>query len=101
MPAPKKPARRPEPRTVEVKLDGAFEGWEATVRADFKAKYWADLYSGEPDRFLPVLTAQTIEHNFPDQDTGELAETIGDVDLAGVTAMIEKLSKVIGALPPR
>ena len=88
-------------RTVTVKLTGDFEGWEATVQADFKAKYWADIYSADPDRFIPVLTKVVLEHNFPDDETGELAATIGDVELAAMTQLIEGMSKAIGALPPR
>jgi hypothetical protein len=100
-PAKKRPAKRLEARTVTVALTGDHEGWEATVQADFKAKYWADIYSGDPDRFIPVLTKVVVEHNFPDEETGELAETIGDVELSGMSALIEGMTKAIGALPPR
>jgi hypothetical protein len=97
----RKAAARPEQRTVKVILAAPYEGWEATARAGFKARHWADLSSSDPDRILPVLSAIILEHNFPDEETGELAETIGDVDLDGLLAFINGLTEELGKLPPR
>lgn len=94
-------ARGPEPRTVEVELDGDFAGWKCKARADWKAKEIAALESGKVDRILPVLDAIIIEHNFPDQGTGERAATMGDVDWNGLAKVAGQIFDAVSALPNR
>lgn len=94
-------ARGPEARTVHVKLDDPYAGWEATAKADFKAKHLAALESGKVERIIPVLDAIIIEHNFPDADTGERAASMGDVDVGGMAAAAGKIFDAIGKLPNR
>jgi len=91
----------PETRTVKVRLEPPFEGWEAEVKANFKAKYWADLNNGDPDRILPALDRIVISHNFLDEETGEPAEKLEDVDLDALTALITRFGEEVAKLPPR
>jgi len=97
----RRPAKRPAIRTVTVKLEGDFEGWEATARVDFPAKYLADFDSGKLERIIVALDAIVVEHNFPNAED-EIAQSMGDVDpYAALTEFADKLFDAIGKLPNR
>lgn len=94
-------AKRPETRTVTVKLKGAFEGWECTAKADFRAGLLTDLMSGEVDRIVGVLGEIIIDHNFPNE-AGDVAASIRDVDpYEGVIKAGEAIFDALGKLPNR
>jgi hypothetical protein len=93
--------KRPEPRTVSVKLSGDFEGWECIAKADFRAGLLADLQSGNLASVIRVLGEIIVEHNFPDE-TGKLAATIADVDpYDGLISAGTAIFDAIGKLPNR
>lgn len=97
----KRAAKKPAPRTVEVKLSGEFEGWEMTARADFPAKVLARLQSDRIDDITSALDSIVIEHNFPDAD-GEVAGSMADVDpFEGMRNAANQLFEEIGKLPNR
>lgn len=107
----KRAAKRPPARTVHVVLPyepkgkrpigEAFDGWEATARADFPAGWLADLQSGDPARAVEAGSKIILEHNMPNADD-QVAATIGDVEpFDGVFVMLEAIAYAIGSLPPR
>jgi hypothetical protein len=97
----RRPAKRPAARTVTVQLEGEFEGWEATARADFPARYLADFDSGKLERIIPALDAIVLDHNFPNSQD-EIAASMGDVDpYTALTAFADKVFDAIGKLPNR
>lgn len=99
--ARRKPAKQPARRTVTVTLAGEFEEWAFTARADFRAKVIADLQSGDMDRIIRALDSVLVDYNFPDADTGELADGMGNVDTEGLGAVLDGLFDAIGKLPNR
>lgn len=102
MPQPsRKPAHDHQTRAVTVTLGPPFEGQGAVMRSNFKAKYWADLNSGDGDRVLPVLEKIVLEHTILDTETGEVAVTIGDWDLDVLNAVLTQFGKELSSLPPR
>jgi hypothetical protein len=97
----RKPARRPDPRTVQVSLDGDFDGWQATARADFPAGWLVDLASGDLARIVNVLDRIILDHNLPNSDD-QLAEKMADVDpYEGLLAIATAVFDAIGTLPKR
>lgn len=101
-PLHRRPAKRPDPRTVTVKITkGDYVDWEATARADFPARLLTDLMSGDVSRLMHVLDEIVIEHNFPNSQD-ELAETMADVDpYGGLLEMASEIFDAIGKLPNR
>lgn len=99
----RKPAKAPPRRTVHVLVtDGPYEGWECTAYADFKAKVLADFQSEDAERILKFLSANLIDHNFPDaEDPAILAETMGDVDNEALKEMTGRIFDEIARLPNR
>lgn len=97
-----KAAKRPPTRTVSITLDkGDFAGWEMTARADFPAKYLADLQSGSVDRIIRVLDGIVVSHNLPD-DNDQVASSMGDVSpYAGLLEVAGEVLAAIGNLPNR
>jgi hypothetical protein len=95
----RKPARRPEPRTVDIKLDGELGGWEFTAKVDFPAKWLTDLGT-DLGAVVAVLDRIVIDHNFPGED-GELAESMGDVDATSLGQVTAALQRAMGTLPNR
>lgn len=102
MPTPKRrAAKRPPSRTVVIKLDGPFEGWEATCKADAPWRVLADLGSDSLDRIIAGLDGLVIDHNFPDS-TDEVAASMGEVDPSdAVQLLAERYPEAVGKLPPR
>lgn len=103
MTAKRRPAKRPAPRTVAVKLNsgGDFDGWEAVMRADFPARVAEDLDARDVGRFLAAMESLVVSHNFPDEHD-ELAERMADVDpYSGLVAIAEAWSEALTTLPPR
>jgi hypothetical protein len=101
--AKRRPAKRPAPRTVPVKLNGGgdFDGWEAVMRADFPARIAEDLDAKDAKRFIAAMDTLVISHNFPDEHD-EIAEHMADVDpYAGLVAIAEAWSEALSTLPPR
>jgi len=99
--AARQAARRPEPRTVTVRLNSEYTGWEVTARADFPARVLADLQSDSIERIFGALDRIVVDHNFPDAD-GKLATSFADVDpYDGVLRASEGIFDAIGALPKR
>jgi hypothetical protein len=101
-PLRRKAAKRPQARTVSVKLEaGDFAGWEAMARADFPARLLGDLQSGSIDRIIGVLDAIVVDHNLPDAND-EIAVTMADVDpYAGLMAIANEIFDAMGKLPNR
>lgn len=95
-------ASRSEPRTATAELpDGPYAGWSVTVRADFKARILADLTSTDVDRILSALRKIVLDHNLPDDETGERAADLADVDYGGLMAVAGAAMTAIQRLPPR
>jgi hypothetical protein len=88
-------------RTVTVRLEAPFEGQGAVMRTNFKAKYWADLNSGDGDRVLPTLARILVSHTIIDTETGKLAATVGDFDLDVLNALLTAFGEELSKLPPR
>lgn len=91
-------------RTVHCRIAvGPYAGWEWTAYADFKAKLYAELQSGELDRIIRALDERVIiEHNFPDfEDPDIRAESIGDVDVGALNVIVDRTFDAIGKLPNR
>lgn len=98
----RKPAKPPARRTMDVHLAEPFAGWEARCFADFPSKLLGDLQSGQVDRIIPALDRIVVDHNFPKgDDPDQLAESIGDVDYAGLGALAEAIQDALNQLPPR
>ena len=98
----RRPAKRPTPRTITVGMaEGDFAGWQCEAKIDFPASLLADLQSQDAIRFLHVMDAIVVDHNFPNADD-EIAATMADVDpYSGLVAMARQIFDAIGALPPR
>lgn len=97
----RKAAKRPEPRTVHVVLTGEFEGWEATARADFPAKFLEAFESGRIAPIMEALEHIIIDHNMPDEN-GNIAEHLADIDpYAGLLAVSTAIGDAVGNLPNR
>jgi hypothetical protein len=95
------PVHDHETRSVTVRLGPPFEGQGAVMRSNFKAKYWADINSGDGDRVLPALEIIILEHTMIDVETGKVAETLGDLELDQLNALLRKFGEELQALPPR
>jgi hypothetical protein len=95
-------AKRPEARTVTVRVsEGLYAGWEATARADFPARILFDLQGKDAARALAAVDAIILSHNLPDE-RGELAASMADVDPGeGAWLIVGMLFDAIGALPNR
>jgi hypothetical protein len=94
-------AKRPTPRTIEIKLDAPFDGWEATLLASFPFSVLKELQSGDIARVCDAFDKITIEHNFPDLE-GNRAISSSDVsDYDAVAQAISKWAEGSGRLPPR
>ena len=97
----RKAAKRPAPRTVTVTLGGDFEGWEATARADFPARWLAEFDTADYAKFTVFMDRIVTSHNMPDSDD-EIAATMADVDPSdGLIKMCDAILDAIGALPKR
>ena len=72
------PAAAPEQRTVTVKGQGRYVGWEVTARVDFPAIVLEGLQSGDVPMTLRAMDGIVTEHNLPDVN-GELAASMLDV----------------------
>jgi hypothetical protein len=93
--------KRPEPRTVTVRGEGAYETWEVTARADFPARILFDLQSKDLATFFDALDRIVVTHNFPGED-GELAPSMADVDpREGAQLLAGRIFDAIAALPNR
>ena len=55
-------------RTVEIALDGDYDGWTATLRANPPMRILEELRSGETDRYRAGLAEVILEWNFVDDD---------------------------------
>jgi hypothetical protein len=94
-------AKRPEPRTVSVRGEGVWDGWEATARADFPARVLFALQSPRLEDVFGALDSIVITHNLPDEN-GELAGSMADVDpREGALAIAGLIFDAIGSLPNR
>ena len=94
-------AARPAARTVTVRLPSPYEGWEATLRADFPLRVLEDLASGEIPKLTAALDRIVITHNFPDS-ADQVAASMMDVDPSdGVVALANAFHDELGRLPPR
>ena len=107
MTAAKKPEKRrgaakPAGRDpVVLRLSGAFEGWEATVRVDFPARVLEELNSGENGRVCRAFDRIMVTHNMPDAEAN-VADSLLDVEpLDFIGPLIEALGVALEALPPR
>lgn len=96
------PGKRPERRTVDVEIaDGAYQGWAATIYADFSVRTLAELQSGQLDRIVPAFAKIVVSHNFPDE-SGAIAAELVDVDpYDGLLRVAAEAFKTIERLPPR
>lgn len=94
-------APRPETRTIDVALGGAYQGWEVTAKADFRAGLLVDLQSGSVERVIAAMDEIVIDHNFPNS-AGEIAANMAQVDPYGglIEAGIAIFTK-LGKLPNR
>lgn len=94
-------AKRPEARTVTVRGEGTWDGWEVTARADFPARVLFDLQSNDLPTVFAALDSIVIAHNLPDE-RDELAQTMADVDpRGGALHMAGLVFEAIGNLPNR
>lgn len=55
-------------RTVEIALDGDYEGWTATMRVNPPMRVMDELRSGDQDRFRVALAEVISAWNFVDDD---------------------------------
>lgn len=92
---------KPDFRSVDVELDGAFKGWNAKMRAEgISARIFIDLQSGNAERSMKALERLVISHNFLDEN-GNKAESVLDAPMDSLTEAITKWSDAVAALPPR
>jgi hypothetical protein len=90
-----------EYRTIEVVLDGEFEGFSATMRADgISARIFVDLSSSSVERQMEAVKKLVIKHNFKDVE-GETVEDILDAPMDSLAALVAKWGEAVSALPPR
>lgn len=88
-------------RTVEVILDGEFNGWKATMKADgISARVFIELSSGNVERQMVSLGKLVISHDFQDGD-GNRVDDILDAPMESLGALIGKWGEAVAALPPR
>lgn len=93
-------ARRASSEPVVVTVaDGPFAGWSATVRTDFPASTLALLEGETIVGILEALDAIVIEHNYPNAKTGELAESIAEVDWRALKVVAPLIMKAIADVP--
>lgn len=96
-----KAARRPAARTVSITLEGDFEGWQATARADFPARWLAELDPNDMPTFTTFMDRIVISHNLPDSND-EVASSMADVDpYDGLIRMGDAIVEAIAKLPKR
>jgi hypothetical protein len=88
-------------RTVEVVLDGEFDGWRATMKADgISARVFIELSSGNVERQMVALGKLVVSHEFQDGD-GSPVEDILDSPMEALGILIGKWGEAVAALPPR
>jgi hypothetical protein len=88
-------------RTVDVVLDGEFEGWKATMKADgISARVFIELSSGNVERQMVALGKLVVSHDFQDGD-GNKVEDILDAPMEALGLAIGKWGEAVAALPPR
>jgi hypothetical protein len=88
-------------RTVEVVLDGVFDGWKATMKADgISARVFIELSSGSVERQMVALGKLVVSHDFQDGD-GSPVEDILDSPMEALGILIGKWGEAVAALPPR
>lgn len=88
-------------RTVEVVLDGEFEGWRATMKADgISARVFIELSSGNVERQMVALGKLVVSHEFQDGD-GNVVEDILDAPMEALGILIGKWGEAVASLPPR
>ena len=98
----RKPAKGVARRTATFGMPAPYDGWEATVYADFKAGTVADLTSGELDRVLRALDKVVISHNFPDADDDTIiAASFSDIDMDALNVVVDAMLDAIAKLPKR
>jgi hypothetical protein len=92
-------AKAPEPRTVTVRGEGVWEGWEVTAKADFPASVLIGLTSEDQATFYTALDRIVIEHNLPNEQ-GTLADSMAEVQpREGARYMSGLIFEAIAALP--
>ena len=88
-------------RTVTVVLDGDFEGWEATARADFPARWLAEFTTADYEGLITFMDRILVSHNMPDTND-EIAASSADVaPYDGLIKMADAILDAIGKLPKR
>jgi hypothetical protein len=79
-------------RTVVVRLDGIYEGQQATMRSNPRRSVLRDLGSGDLDRFLPAIASLVVAWNIGDEDGNPLVPTLDTItDLPD-----DQLAQIIG-----
>ena len=88
-------------RTVDVALDGEWNGWKATMKADgISARVFIELSSGDVERQMVALSKLVVSHEFQDGD-GNKVEDILDAPMEVLGVLIGKWGEAVAALPPR
>lgn len=95
----KLPAQRPT-LTVHLNSGSTYDGWEATFWTDFPARLFDQLASDDLQVVLTAVESIVADHNMPDSQ-GALAESIRDVPIAGLLAVLTEFGQQFGKLPNR
>ena len=92
---------RPDFRSVDIELEGAFKGWKVKMRAEgISARIFIDLQSGSAERSMQALERLVISHNFLNEN-GIESDSILDAPMDALTEAMTKWSDAVAALPPR
>jgi hypothetical protein len=90
-----------EYRTIDIALDGDFEGCAATLRADgISARIFVDLSSNSVERQMEAVKKLVVKHTFKDSD-GQPVEDILDAPMDALSALVAKWGDAVSNLPPR
>ena len=93
-----------EVRKKDIELDGAYEGWKLTVRANAKFKVIGDLSSGEYDRITESLAHVILDWNFLDEDGIPLEditpEAIGELPYDLIKILVGAVTKAVTEVDP-
>lgn len=95
--------RRMPIKTAVVRLDGDYEGWEATIRTNAPIYlFQREIASGDADRVAAALSRIILLWNFVDDEGEPLPLEAASIGLLGadlLQMLAEKLGEAVRAVP--